>query len=214
MGHTHACICTHTHIGGFFFPNGKNFQRNEPTGCVYLQKQRTNHEFQLQAPAPMQKREWRGGGINPGKGLIALWCGAPPVPEGGGGVTDVNVTVHIHLRDKSASVLVDKEHKDREPHPHPLLPYMAAEEALTCGIWERLCPFSLISNAGNKTEAFKRSGSQTCYPGLTTQKNKRRDWGERWLRVGRGNGWGWVKSDSKRDMAPWGSQRIALDWEL
>ena len=49
---------------------------------------------------------------------------------------------------------------------------MAAEEALTGGIQERSCPFSLISNAGNKAEAFRKSGSQTCYPGLTTQKTR------------------------------------------
>ena len=56
--------------------------------------------------------------------------------------------------------------------PHPQLPYMAAEEALTWGIRERSCPFSRISNAGKKAEAFRRSGSQTCYPGLTTQKTR------------------------------------------
>ena len=86
----------------------------------------------------------------------------------GGRVTDVNVP----LRDKSTSILVGLESKDQKPHPQPQLPYIAAEEALTRGIRERSGPFSLISNAGNKAGAFRRSGNQTCYPGLTTHKTR------------------------------------------
>lgn len=45
---THA----HTQMWRVLFPKGNSYQRNEPTDCVYLQKQRIDHTSQLQAPAP------------------------------------------------------------------------------------------------------------------------------------------------------------------
>ena len=76
----------------------------------------------------------------------------------------------------------------RSPAPQPQLPYMAAEEALTRGIRERPCPFSLISNAGNKAGAFRRSGNQTSYPGLTTHETREEIEGKGDSELGEGTG--------------------------